>query len=81
VLNKPTPERILGAARIELERILKRLICCRNRQYRENGNYADDLAAAIARLEFVLRDLMTGLVSPVDVQAEAAAKLEQKHIQ
>ena len=57
------------------------LICCRNRQYRENGNYADDLAAAIARLEFVLRDLMTGLVSPVDVQAEAAAKLEQKHIQ
>ena len=81
MLNKPTPEGILRAAQIELERILKRLICCRNRQYRESGDYPDDLAAAIARTEFVLRDLMARLVSPVDAQAEAAAKLEPKRMQ
>jgi len=34
----------------------------RNQQYRETGRFADDLGAVIARTEFLLRDIMTGLM-------------------
>ena len=81
MLNKPTPEQILAAAEIELGRILKRLIVCRNQQYRETGRYGDDLGAVIARTEFLLRDIMTGLVSPVAPKTQAVAKREPTRIQ
>lgn len=42
-LDRPTPEQILAAAERELTLVLKRLIACRNRLYRETGTYPDDL--------------------------------------
>jgi hypothetical protein len=81
MLNKPTPEQILAAAEIELGRILKRLIVCRNQQYRETGRLADDLGAVIARTEFLLRDIMTGLISPVAPKTEAVVKRLTTRIQ
>jgi hypothetical protein len=68
-LNKPTPEQILAAADRELGLIIKRLVICRNRLYRESGTYPDDLGAAIQRAEFLLRDLMSGLITPVKAPA------------
>jgi hypothetical protein len=61
VLNQATYEQLLAAAKVELERVRKRLVVCRNRLYRETGNYPDDLGAAIKRLEFLVRDIMAGL--------------------
>jgi hypothetical protein len=85
VLNKATPEQLLAAATVELERIRKSLILCRNRQYREAGNYSEDLGAAIERTEFLLRDILTGLVTPVESRTEAAkaedAKINRARIQ
>jgi hypothetical protein len=72
LLNKATPGQLLAAAEVELARILKRLIVCRNRQYRESGNYPDDLGAAIQRTEFLLRDILAGLVNPVQSETDAA---------
>jgi hypothetical protein len=57
---------------VELERIRKRLIVCRNRQYRETGNYPEGLGAAIERMEFLLRHILTGLVTPVESKRDAA---------
>jgi hypothetical protein len=72
VLNKATPAQLLAAAEVELGRIRKLLIVCRNRQYRETGNYPDDLGAAIERTEFLLRDILAGLVTPVESKTDAA---------
>jgi hypothetical protein len=58
VLNQATYEQLLAAAKVELERVRKRLVVCRNRLYRETGNYPDDLGAAIKRLDFLVRDIM-----------------------
>lgn len=80
-LNKASAEQILAAARIELERIHKRLIVIRIRQYRESGNYPDELAAAIARVDFLLRDLMSGLVTPFEAKPAAVTKKEPVRIQ
>ena len=76
---KATPEQVLAAAQRDLALIIKRLIACRNRLYRETGTYPDDLGAAIHRLEFLLRDLMAGLVSPAEAKAatESAKGLVQ----
>jgi hypothetical protein len=81
VLNKPTAETILAAAQLELARILKRLVVCRNRQYRESGRQADDLAAIIACTEFLLHDIMTGLITPVTAKPEAIVKKGPVRIQ
>jgi len=70
---KATPEQVLAAAQRELALIIKRLIACRNRLYRETGNYPDDLGAAIHRTEFLLRDLLAGLVSPAEAKAATAS--------
>jgi hypothetical protein len=70
--NRTTPGQILAAAERELTLALQRLIACRNRLYRETGTYPDDLGAAICRLDFLLRDIMAGLVSPAHVKAEPA---------
>jgi hypothetical protein len=75
-LNRATPEQILTAAERELSLALKRLIGCRNRLYRETGTFPDDLGAAICRLEFVLCDIMAGLVTPAHAKADTA-KLDQ----
>ena len=53
----------------------------RNRQYQESGNYADELAVAIARMDFLLRDVMTGLVTPFDTKPAAPVKREPARIQ
>jgi hypothetical protein len=81
VLNKATEGQILAAAKVQLERIRKDLVICRNRHYRDTGDYADNLAAAIARLDFLLYDIMAGLVSPVDRKARATAKADSTRIQ
>ena len=72
--NRATPGQILAAAERELTLALPRLIACRNRLYRETGTYPDDLGAAIFRLDFLLRDIMAGLVSPAHVKAEPAKR-------
>jgi hypothetical protein len=41
---KATPEPLLAAAKVELPRILKRLIACQNRLYRETGTYPEVLS-------------------------------------
>jgi hypothetical protein len=70
-LNKATPDQILAAVQGELTLVLRRLIACRNRLYRETGTYPDDWGAAISRLDFLLRHIMAGLVSPANAKAEA----------
>jgi hypothetical protein len=72
LLNKATAEQLLAATKVELERIRKRLIVCRNQQYRETGNYSEDLGAAIQRTEFLLRDILVGLLTPVESKTDAA---------
>jgi hypothetical protein len=85
MLNKPNPEQLLAAAKVELEKTLKRLIACRNRQYRETGDYPEDLGAAIQRMEFLLRDILAGLISPVASKTDAAkaelARINRARIQ
>jgi hypothetical protein len=65
--GKATPEQVLAAVRIELNLLRRRLIACRNRLYRETGTYPDDPGAALQRTDFLLDDLMAGLVSPPHV--------------
>ena len=67
--GKATPEQVLAAVRIELNLLRRRLIACRNRLYRETGTYPDDPGAALQRTDFLLDDLMAGLVSPPHVNA------------
>jgi hypothetical protein len=50
-LGKATPEQVLSAAQVELALIVKRLIACRNRIYRDTGTYLDDLGAALQRAD------------------------------
>jgi hypothetical protein len=67
---KATPEEILRAAERELRLAIRDLIACRNRLYREHGAYPSSLAAAIGRVEFAARHLLTGLVSPSTIDAK-----------
>jgi hypothetical protein len=69
-LNQATPEQILVAAERELSLVLKRLVGCRNRLYRETDTFPDDLGAAIFRLEFLLHHIMAGLVTPAHAKTE-----------
>jgi hypothetical protein len=79
---KATPDQVLAAAQRELALIVKRLIACRNRLYRETGAFPDDLGAAIHRTEFLLRDLMAGLVSPAEAKIVAdSVKSDSKLVQ
>ena len=73
-LNRATPEQILAAAACELSLAIRRLIAFRNRLYRETGTYPDDLGAAIFRLDFLLRDIMSGLLTPALAKVEAAKR-------
>jgi hypothetical protein len=57
---------ILAAAKAELRLVVRRLIACQNRLYRQTGNYPDDLGAAIQRLEFLWHGIMAGLITPVE---------------
>jgi hypothetical protein len=41
--GRATPEQVLTAVQVELALIVKRLIACRNRIYRDTGAYPDDL--------------------------------------
>jgi hypothetical protein len=69
-VSKATADQILAAAQQELSVIIKRLRACRNRLYRETGTYPDDLGAAIERGEFLLRDLMAGLITPYEAKRQ-----------
>jgi hypothetical protein len=71
--GKPTPEQVLAAVKVELNLLRKRLIAFRNRLCRETGTYPDDLAAALARTDFLLDDLMAGLVSPAQVKTKSGS--------
>jgi hypothetical protein len=62
--GKATPEQVLAAVKAELVLLRKRLIACRNGLYRETGTFPDDLAAALQRTDFLLDDILAGLVSP-----------------
>jgi len=68
-MPKATPEQLLAAAERELAIIHKRLITLRIRLYRETGTYPDDLGAAIARVDFLQRDLLAGLITPAEAKA------------
>lgn len=81
MLNKATADRVLEATRVGLGQIRKDLIACRNRDYRDNGHYDDKLGAAIARVDFLLYDIMAGLVSPVVGKPRGIAKTESTSIQ
>jgi hypothetical protein len=70
-MPRATPESIHAGATTQLERSLKLLLAFRNRLYRETGGFPDELAAAIHRVEFVLRDLFTGLVTPAKAKPAA----------
>ena len=69
--GRATPEQVLTAVQVELALIVKRLIACRNRIYRDTGTYPDDLGAALQRAEFLLHDILAGLITP------AAAKTQE----
>jgi hypothetical protein len=71
--GKATPEQVLTAVQVELALLVKRLIACRNRIYRETGTYPDDLGAALQRAEFLLRDILPGLITPVATRTRSAA--------
>ena len=62
--GKATPEQVLAAVKVELKLLRRRLIACRNGLYRETGTFPDDLGAALQRTDFLLDDLLAGLVSP-----------------
>jgi hypothetical protein len=57
---------------VELALIVKRLIACRNRICRETGSYPDDLGAALQRAEFLLHDILAGLITPAPARTEPA---------
>ena len=65
--GKATHEQVLAAVKVELVLLRKRLIACRDGLYRETGTFPDDLAAALQRTDFLLDDLLAGLVSPAHV--------------
>ena len=66
------PEQVLTAVQVELALIVKRLIACRNRICRETGSYPDDLGAALQRAEFLLHDILAGLITPAPARTEPA---------
>jgi hypothetical protein len=71
--GKPAPEQVLAAVKAELVLLRKRLIACRNGLYRETGTFPDDLAAALQRTDFLLDDLLAGLVSPAQGKTRSAS--------
>jgi hypothetical protein len=79
-LNKPTPERILAAANVELDVIRKCLIACQSRLYRETGTFPEELGAAIQRTEFLLYGIMAGLITPVAKKQTAVAHAAAKPV-
>jgi hypothetical protein len=79
-LNKPTPERILAAANVELDVIRKCLIACQSRLYRETGTFPEELGAAIQRTEFLLYGVMAGLITPVAKKQTAVAHAAAKPV-
>jgi len=70
--GRATPEQVLTAVQVELARIVKRLIACRNRIYRDTGTYPDDLGAALQRAAFLLHDTLAGLINPAAAKTETA---------
>jgi hypothetical protein len=62
--GRATPEQVLTAVQVELALIVKRLIACRNRIYRDTGAYPDDLGAALQRADFLLHHILAGLITP-----------------
>ena len=76
--GRATPEQVLTAVQVELARIVKRLIACRNRIYRDTGTYPDDLGAALQRAEFLLRDILAGLITPAANTETAQAPVTPK---
>jgi hypothetical protein len=71
--GKATPEQVLAAVKVELKLLRRRLIACRNGLYRETGTFPDDLGAALQRTDFLLDDLMAGLVSPAQGKTKSAS--------
>ena len=71
--GKATPEQVLAAVKVGLNLLRKRLIACRNGLYRETGTFPDDLAAALQRTDFLLDDLLAGLVSPAQGKTRSAS--------
>jgi hypothetical protein len=70
--GRATPEQVLTAVQVELALIVKRLIACRNRIYRDTGTYPDDLGAALQRAQFLLHDILAGLITPAAAKTETA---------
>jgi hypothetical protein len=46
--------------------------CRSNRIYRDTGSYPDDLAAALQRADFLLHNILAGLITPAQVKTENA---------
>ena len=78
--GRATPEQVLTAVQVELALIVKRLIACRNRIYRETGTYPDDLGAALQRAEFLLHDILAGLITPAAKTGNAPAPVPRKPV-
>jgi hypothetical protein len=70
--GRATPEQVLTAVQVELALIVKRLIACRNRIYRDTGAYPDDLGAALQRADFLLHHILAGLITPAPARTEPA---------
>jgi hypothetical protein len=70
--GKPTPEQVHAAVKAELFLLRKRLIACRNRIYRDTGTYPDDLGAALQRADFLLHDILAGLITPAPAKTGTA---------
>ena len=68
-----TPEQVLTALQFELALLVKRLIACRNRIYRDTGTYPDDLGATLQRADFLLHDILSGLITPAAAQTGTAS--------
>jgi hypothetical protein len=76
--GKATPEQVLTAVQVELALLVKRLIACRNRIYRDTGTYPDDLGAALQRAQFLLHDVLAGLITPPAAQTGTAPPRERR---
>ena len=70
--GRAAPEQVLTAAQVELALLVKRLIACRNRIYRDTGTYPDDLGAALQRADFLLHDILAGLITPAPAKTGTA---------
>ena len=68
--GRATPEQVLTAVQVELALIVKRLIACRNRIYRDTGAYPDDLGAALQRADFLLHHILAGLITPAPARTQ-----------